>query len=159
MPAPAINLIALDIPADDLTAIEAALTVLETKLLPHCSSLTMEQRSNLTKMGQREQLVRDSIIAAQQNPAFLPASVEVANAEIDIASLDKHRPLFARVQKLHEACDDTEMSIGIDLINFALRIYEQLKISAPASLKGLLDTLGQNFPRGRRVAALVTPSH
>ena len=154
MALPIINIAALDIPAADLTQIEAALLVLETKLKPHLVSLTAQQRSTFTKMGTREQLVRQAVTAAQQNSGDLPASIGTAGAVADVVSLDKYRPLFARVQSLAEGCDDTEMAIGIDLMNFALRVYGQLKLSASDSLKGLLDSLGSFFGGGRRA---VTP--
>ncbi len=150
-----INLASLNIPDADLTQIEASLLVLETKLKPHFVSLTAEQRSSFTKMGTREQLVRQAVTAAQQNSGDLPASIGTAAAVADVTALDKYRPLFARVQALAEGCDDTEMAIGIDLMNFALRVYAQLKLSASDSLKGLLDSLGSFFGGGRRAAAAV----
>jgi hypothetical protein len=42
------------------------------------------------------------------------------------------------------------MAIGIDLMNFALRGYGQLKLSASDSLKGLLESLANFFGGGRR---------
>lgn len=154
MAIPVINLADLAIPAADLAEIEAALLVLEKKLKPRLVTLTVQQRSSFTKMGTREQLVRQAVTAAQQNPGDLPASIGTAGALSDVASLDKYRPLFARVQALPEACDDTEMAIGIDLMNFALRVYGQLKLSASDSLKGLLESLGNFFGSGRRPSPL-----
>ena len=153
MALPIINLADLEIPDADLTQIEAALLVLETKLKPHFVTLTAQQRSSFTKMGTREQLVRQAVTAAQQNAGDLPASIGTAGAVADVVALDKYRPLFARVQALAEGCNDTEMAIGIDLMNFALRVYGQLKLSASDSLKGLLDSLGSFFGGGRRAAA------
>ncbi|MEO5914245.1 MAG: hypothetical protein ABIS50_08435 [Luteolibacter sp.] len=152
MALPIINLADLDIPSADLTQIEAALLVLETKLKPHFVPLTAQQRSNFTKMGTREQLVRQAVTAAQQNSGDLPTSIGTAAAVADVVALDKYRPLFARVQALAEGCDDTEMAIGIDLMNFSLRVYGQLKLSASDSLKGLLESLGSFFGGGRRAA-------
>ena len=54
------------------------------------------------------------------------------------------------MQALAEGCDDTEMAIGIDLMNFVLRVYRQLKLSASDLLTGLLDSLGSFFGGGRR---------
>lgn len=94
-----------------------------------------------------------AVTAAQQNSGDLPASIGTAAAVADVVALDKYRPLFARVHALAEGCDDTEMAIGIDLMNFSLRVYGQLKLSASDSLKGLLDSLGSFFGGGRRAAA------
>jgi hypothetical protein len=146
------NLVSLDIPAADLADIDAALATLETKLLPHLVSLTVDQRSNLFKMGTREQMVRDAVMGAAQNPDAVPSSAGTAEAQADLVSLDKYRPYFARVAKIAESADDTEMAIGIDLMNFALRVYAILKISAPAALKGLLDSMSAFFSGGRRAA-------
>jgi hypothetical protein len=154
MALPVINLADLQIPDADLFEIEAALQILEAKLKPHFVTLTVQQRSNFSKMGSRERLVRQAVTAAEQNTADLPASIGTAAAVADVTALDKCRPLFARVQALAEGCDDTEMAIGIDLMNFALRVYGQLKLSASDSLKGLLESLGSFFGGGRRV---VTP--
>jgi len=156
MALPIINLADLKIPDADLVEIESALLVLETKLKPHFVTLTVKQRSDFTKMGTREQLVRQAVTAAQQNPNDLPASIGTTAAVADVAALDTYRPLFARVQALSEGCNDTEMAIGIDLMNFALRVYGQLKLSASDSLKGLLDSLGTFFPGGRRATAAVS---
>jgi hypothetical protein len=157
MSLPVINLAALDIPAADLAQIEAALVVLETKLAPHFVPLSTEQRSNFTKMGTRELLVRQAVTAAQQNANDLPPSMGTAGAVADVAALDQYRPLFARVKQLAEGCDDTEMAIGIDLMNFSLRVYAQLKLSAADSLKGLLESLGNFFGTGRRTAGSPKP--
>lgn len=145
-----LNLIQLDIPAADLPDIDAALTTLETKLFPRLISLTAEQRSNYFKMGKREQIVRDAVTAAGQNTADIPASIGTADAQGDLDALDAHRPRFARLAKIQQACDDSEMALGIDLINFALRVYAVLSVSAPASLKGLLDRMSAFFSREPR---------
>jgi hypothetical protein len=152
MSLPTLNLAEFNIPEADLAEINAALLVLETKFKPHFVSLTDEQRSSFTKMGSREQLVRTAVIAAEQNADSLPAAIGTANAVADVAALDKYRPLFNRIKNLAEGCEDTEMAIGIDLINFALRVYGQLKLSASDSLKGLLVELGRFFAGGRRAA-------
>lgn len=86
-----INLTSLDIPDADLTKIEAALLVLETKLKPHFVTPTAQQRSNFMKMGTREQLVRQAVTAAQQNSGNLPTSIGTAAAVADVTALDKLR--------------------------------------------------------------------
>jgi hypothetical protein len=150
------NLISLNISDADLTEIDAALATLEAKLLPHLVSLTVDQRSSLFKMGMREPMVRDAVTAAAQNTNVVPTNVGTAEAQADLASLDKYRPYFARVSKLAEAADDTEMAIGVDLINFALRVYAVLKITAPDSLKGLLESMSGFFSGGRRAKVAAT---
>jgi hypothetical protein len=148
-----LNLIQLAVPPADLPDIDAAITTLETKLLPHLIALTAEQRSNFFKMGTREQIVRDAVTAASQNPGDIPTNMGTADAEADLTALDAHRPRFARITKIAQACNDSEMALGIDLINFALRVYGILSISAPAALKDLLERMGAFFSRGPRAAA------
>lgn len=145
-----LNLIQLDIPTADLAEIDAALDTLETKLAPKLINLTAEERSTYYKMGKREQIVRDAVNGAVQNPNDIPASVGTADAQADLAALDDYRPLFARVAKINDACQDSELALGVDLINFALRVYGILTISAPASLKNLLGDMSSFFGRGPR---------
>lgn len=144
------NLIQIDIPAKDIPDIDAAVTTLEEKFLPHLITLTNEQRASLFKMGAREQIARDAVIAAEQNPNDIPANIGTAEAQADLAALDEYRPRFARIARLHQACEDSEMALGVDLINFALRVYALLTISAPAALKDLLHRMGGFFTRGPR---------
>ena len=148
-----LNLIQLDIPAADLTAIDTAITTLETKLYPNLITLTAEQRSSYAKMGKREQIVREAVTAAALNAADIPASTGTAEAQADLSALDTYRPYFARIAKINQACEDSEMALGIDLFNFALRVYGVLAVSAPAALKELLDKMASFFSRGSRHAA------
>jgi hypothetical protein len=78
MDLPVINLADLQIPDSDLFEIEAALQILETKLKPDFFTLTVQQRSNFSKMGSRERLVRQALTAAEQNTADLPSSIGTA---------------------------------------------------------------------------------
>lgn len=152
-----LDLIQLNIPPADLPDIDAAITTLETKLLPHLRTLTNEERSHYFKMGKREQIVRDAVTGAAQNSSDIPASVGTAGAQADLAALDAQRPRFARIVKIAQACEDTEMALGVDLMNFALRVYGILSISAPGSLKELLDRMASFFHRGPRTTPPATP--
>jgi hypothetical protein len=78
MDLPVINLADLQIPDSDLFEIEAALQILKTKLKPDFVTLTVQQRSNFSKMGSRERLVRQALTAAEHNTADLPSSIGTA---------------------------------------------------------------------------------
>ena len=67
------DLINLGISDADWTAIDAALTTLEEKLGTKLLDLTVEQRSRLTKMGDKsEAFCRQALITGRQNAAKLP---------------------------------------------------------------------------------------
>jgi hypothetical protein len=83
MDLPVINLADLQIPDSDLFEIEAALPILKTKLKPDFVTLTVQQRSNFSKMGSRERLVRQALTAAEQNTADLPSSISTAAVVVE----------------------------------------------------------------------------
>ena len=135
------DLIALDISDADWTAIDAALTTLEEKLGAKLLDLTTEQRSRLTKMGDKsEAFCRQALVTGRQNAGKLPTdtAADLTAEEADLAALDKLRPRLARLTALTEKADDSEVATGSDIMVFSLTLYGILKaIGAGAGLDAL----------------------
>lgn len=150
------DLISLGISEADWTAIDAALTTLETKLGDKLLDLTVDQRKSLTKMGDKsEAFCRQALIIGRQNAGKLPTDTasDLTAEEADLADLDKLRPRLARIAAIAEKADDSEVAIGSDIMVFSLGLYGVLKaLGAGAGLDDLRSQMGARFARGPRAA-------
>lgn len=156
------DLIALDISDADWTAIDAALTTLEEKLGAKLLDLTVEQRSRLTKMGDKsEAFCRQALVTGRQNAGKLPTdtAADLAAEEADLAALDKLRPRLARLTALTEKADDSEIATGSDIMVFSLTLYGILKaIGAGGGLDALKAQMGARFARGPKAPPPAPPA-
>ncbi len=145
------NLLDLDISDTDWTAIDAALTTLETKLGAKLLDLTKEQRLGLNKMGEKsEAFCRQSLVVGRQNVGELTARAVagLTAAETDLVNCDKVRPRLTRLTALTEKADDTEMALGSDVMEYALFQYGLLSaLGAGAGLDELYEQLGSRFAK------------
>jgi hypothetical protein len=148
------NLLELTISDADSTAIDAALATLETKLGSALLNLTIDQRKELNKMGNKsEAFCRQTLITARQNEARPPADTipDLTASEGDLAGVDKLRP---RLAALNEKAEDSEMALGGDVMEYSLYAYGLLKaIGAGGGLDALRAQMGARFARGPRKAA------
>lgn len=156
------DLLSLGINDADWTAIDGALTTLETKLGEKLLDLTIEQRSRLTKMGDKsEAFCRQALIVGRQNASKLPAdtAADLTTEEADLADLDKLRPRLARLAALAEKADDSEVALGSDIMVFSLGLYGILKaLGAGAGLDDLRAQMGARFARGPRAPKPTPPA-
>jgi hypothetical protein len=145
------NLIDLELSAESLAAIDAALATLETHLTP-LLGLDPAARRFLAKMGDKsEAFCRQAVVAFTQNAEVLPRNFDVAAYQRDLAALDALRPRRQRLDRLQELLEDTEMAVGSDLMNASLEGYAVLKVAGKgAGLDGLRQMLSARFGRGRR---------
>lgn len=92
-----LNLISLDITAEQQAAALAALTQLEAAL-PGLISLEPGERRKLLWMGDKSEVFcRQTIRVLGDNPDIVPASLDVAGAQADLLALDRQRPVFERL--------------------------------------------------------------
>ena len=136
---------------DDWAAIDAALDVLDTRLISKLLDLTPEQRKSLTKMGDKsEAFARQCLVVARANDAKLPADTvtDLGAAEGDLDSLTKLRARLTRLMQMAEKADDSEVALGSDIMVFALFAYGLLKaIGAGAGLDDLKAQMSARFVR------------
>jgi len=154
------NLVDIDLSADDLAAIDAALTALEagfSRLL----ALTPDQRQQLIKMGDKsEAFCRKADAVFGENLAILPANFDLPAYRRDLVLLDALRPRLARLSKLSQRGEDTRMEVSSDLMSNALEGYAVLKVTGKGQgVDELRKMLATRFARGPRTPAVpVTPT-
>ncbi len=153
------NMLSLQFTDEQLNAVDQALAALETALAA-LIALTPEQRKGLNHMGQKsESFCRQTLTILEQNPQIVPPSLSVAEAQADLAALDRLRPRLARLQRLTERAEDTDAALGSDLMSFALEGYALLKVAGRnQGLEGLRKELSARFSRSPRAAATAEPA-
>ena len=150
-----LNLISLDITAEQQAAALAALTQLEAAL-PGLLSLEPDERRKLLWMGDKSEVFcRQTIRVLGDNPQIVPPSLDLAGAQADLQTLDRLRPVLERLSRLHSQLDDTTSALGSDIMDVALDGYGQLKLSGAAhGLDDLRREIGGRFARPSRKPAL-----
>jgi len=145
------NLIHLVLPAETMAEVDAALTILETRLYA-LQGLDPQTRRTLNKMGDKsEAFCRDAVVAFVQNGEVLPRNFDIGGYVDDLNALDALRPVRMRMTKLYERMLDTEMALGSDLMVNSLKGYACLKVAGKgAGLDALRRMLAARFARGRR---------
>ncbi|WP_343661453.1 hypothetical protein [Ralstonia sp.] len=148
------NLISLQLTTADLSAIDAALKTLEDKFVG-LIDLSIEQRSTVTKMGDKsEAFCRKAVEVLGNNPGVLAANYNLAEVKRDLAAFDALRSRLVRVEKLVEKMRDSQMALGSDLMTASLEGYAYLKVAGKGEA---LDTaraaLSVRFNRGPRKKA------
>jgi hypothetical protein len=143
------NLLSLIVSDEQLTAVDNALTALEAAL-PGLIALTVDQRKSLSRMGPKsEAFCRQTLTVLAQNPQVIPPSIDLAEAQRDLAALDQLRPRLARLQRLSERAQDTDDALGSDVMSFALEGYALLKVAGRnQGLEGLRKELSARFAKG-----------
>lgn len=147
------NLISLQFTAEQLSAIDAALTALEEQL-SSLIAIPASERRQLNKMGDKsEAFCRQALDVLAANPAVLPRNFDLPELQRDLATLDQLRPRLMRLTRLHERASDTETALGSDLMSGALEGYALLKVVGRSEgLEGLRKTLSARFSRSSRAA-------
>ena len=144
------NLIALDLGADAVAAIDQALATLEAHLgrLPILDGETVRR---LVKMGDKtEAFCRQAAVVLEDNPRLVPPDFSVAALRQDITDLDLMRPRFLRLRELLERTRSAELALGSDIASAALEGYGYLKMGGKsAGLDGLRESMSVRYT-GRR---------
>jgi hypothetical protein len=145
------NLVDLDFTADTLAAIDAALAALEAGFAG-LLALTPDQRQRFTKMGDKsEAFCRKADAVFGENLGILAANFDLPGYRRDLATLDVLRPRLARLSKLSQRGDDTQMAVGSDLMTNALEGYAVLKVTSKGQgVDDLRKMLATRFARGPR---------
>lgn len=145
------HLVSMTVSNDDVTAVDAALTVLETRL-PGMVDLTVAQRRSASKMGPKsEAFCRQTINTLDLNPKIVPPGIDLPEAKANLIALDQLRPRFLRLRRLAERAADTELGLGSDVMVTALQGYALLRVVGRShGLESLRRDLGERFTKPSR---------
>jgi hypothetical protein len=148
------NLVTLNLTDAQLTAVDAALTELETQL-GGLIALPASRKMSLKKMGNKsEAFCRQALRVLEQNPQIVPANVPLADAIADLNALEQLRPRMVRLSRLSERASDTGIALGSDVMAVALQGYSLLKLTGRTEgLEPLRQELGLRFTKASRRAA------
>lgn len=148
------NLISLNLTDDQIAAALAGLQQIEAAL-PGLIALESGERRGMMLLGPRsEPFARQTLRVLSQNPGIVPPSLNLADAQADLAALDKLTPVLERLQKLAARVDDTVAALGSDVMDVALEGYGQIKLSGGAhGLDDLRKELSGRFTKTRRKVA------
>jgi hypothetical protein len=140
------NLVSLTLGDAELQAINAALTELETHL-GGLIALSPAQKRSMRHMGEKsEAFCRQALRVLEQNPQMVPANVALADAQADLAAMDRLRPCLVRLSRLSERAADTDAALGSDVMDVALQAYSLLKVTGRTEgLTALRKELGSRF--------------
>ena len=151
------NLVTLNLTDAQLTAVDAALTELETQLAG-LIALSATQKKSLRRMGPKsEAFCRDTLRVLDQNPQIVPPTL--ADANIGFQTLDGLRPRLIRLSRLSARGADTETALRSDIMSVALEGYNLLKtVGRSRGLDPMRRELAERFARqGRRAVEPPAP--
>ncbi|UXI67066.1 hypothetical protein [Tahibacter amnicola] len=153
------NLLSLNFTPEQLSAIDTALSTLETALAD-LVSLDGDERKTLARMGAKsESFCRQTLMVFEQNPQIAPPSLNVPEARADLLAFDALRPRVARLQRLTERGEDSLAALGSDVMSWALEGYAQLKVSGKnKGLEGLRSELSARFRKSARAVTEADPA-
>ena len=145
------NLIDLNLDAERVARMDAALAALEAELAG-MAALSPEDMRDLTKMGAKsEAFVRQAAVAFGENPGVRPRNFDLEAFQRDLAALDALRPRLQRITRIRERIAGAEVALGSDLMNGALEGYAVLKVSGKGEgMEALRKLLSQRFNRAAR---------
>lgn len=151
------NQFELAINPEDQAAIDAAIDTLLTRLAPHLKSLTVDERKELPKMGDKSvAFVEKAREYAGQNPHLVPSFLDLAMFDADLQGSSLLSRYTRALAPLMSALEDSRMLAGSEAYQAALMIYHNAKMGASAGIpnaKAVYDDLAARFPGGARKRA------
>lgn len=159
------NLFDLNIPADDLQAVQDALQTLATRLAPHLTSLSTDDRRALPKMGDKSlAFVRKAREYAHNHPDLVPGFLSLELFENDLRAVDTLSNLRRVLQPLADNLEDSLMLGGSEAYQAALVFYRSVRAAAQSgqpNAKTVYEDLSARFPgatRGKVAAKVAEPA-
>ena len=144
--------IAVSIPEVDLAEIRASFVTLRTKLLPHLTTLSPQERQELPKMGDKTvAFVQKALEYGMQNPPLVPSFLDLEAMAKDAKAVQTLRELAQTLNPITEALNDSMTLSGSEAYQGALIFYGSIKGAAKAKAPNattIYNDLAARFPGG-----------
>lgn len=144
------NQIAVMIPEADLADIKAAIATLATKLMPHLKALSVQERSELPKMGDKTvAFVQKAFEYGQQNKDLVPSFLDLTALATDVKAVQGLRELAQGLNPITDALNDSMTLSGSEAYQGALVFYSNVKNAAKVKAPNagtIYDDLSARFP-------------
>lgn len=120
-----------DIPAPVLATVQQHLDAIKAALAPYLISLTPNERKTMLRMADKTvAFVTKTTDYATNNAAFVPAFVDLAELQQDVAGVAALTPLRQQFEQLALDTDSTVMAAGSEAYANSLTIYSNIKFLA-----------------------------
>jgi len=144
------DVIAVNIPEADYAEINAAIATLATKLMPHLKVLTVQDRSELPKMGDKTvAFVQKALEYGQKHRDLVPTFLDIAAMSTDVKAIQQLRNLAQGLNPITDALNDSITLSGSEAYQGALVFYSNVKNAARAKAPNagtVYDDLSARFP-------------
>ncbi|MDX2303890.1 MAG: hypothetical protein NW226_13875 [Microscillaceae bacterium] len=144
------NLVSLNIPDADMTAINQAIQTLQDKLLPHLLELNKAEKESIPKMKDKTiAFVTKATEHSEQKPMLVPQYVDVKEMRKDLEAVELFRQLSNSINQIAKGLDDTMTVAGSEAYIAALAFYQSVKVGAKLNVPGaqeVYDDLSVRFP-------------
>jgi hypothetical protein len=142
------------IPVEVLRDAQTKLNDLNALLSKYELQLTPDERRSMLVMGDKTLgFVEKAYDFAVQNPALVPAYLDMAEFSIDKTDAIGLRTLLNTAQQVVEGIADTEMAAGSEAYQAALVFYNSVKVAAAQDVygaKAVYEELKKRFPGTKR---------
>jgi len=144
------NLISLALTPAELTAIDNAITIIETTLAGKVVNLTPEERSQYGRISNRTENWIDKVKGyVGTTPALVPPYIDTTEYSKDYQARQDLKPRLTRLASVFESLDDTQKLISSDLWHNSIAFYRNLKIASQQNVPGstaIYNDLKIQFP-------------
>jgi hypothetical protein len=153
------NVISYALSTEEKTAINSALSALETTTKKFVVALTPEQKSGLAKPGNNySPLIDKAARVPEQFPQALPSSFDTAEFAKDLTLRGDLTAFRDRLIKLSESIDNTLFAVNSDCFAESLKVYGFVESSKPyiPGINQLAAEMEAFFTRSARTATAAT---
>ncbi len=144
------NLISTAFTAEEVEAINQALTTIETTIQGKMINLTPEERQIYGKLGNRtENWVKKVTGYMEQKPELVPFYINKAEFDKDVKVREEILPMMRRITSIQESLDDTSKLLSTDIFNAAIAYYRNIKLISQQNVPGtsnIYKDLADQFP-------------
>ena len=145
------NIVSIEIPAAEVTAVQDAIKIIDDTLKPYLVALNPEERKELPKMSDKTAPFVEKVMDyAKSDAEFAPAYMNVDELKKDIDAVGTLTELARPIEQLNRTLEDTIMLAGSEAYVASLAYYNSVKRAAKINVPGALtihEDLKKRFDR------------